>query len=71
MTIFDLAPAAVILPLMTAGLDFVFYRRPNVQRVVSLAAVVAVLVLEIGLLAASWSSGPVSVSLGGWGAPLG
>lgn len=71
MTIFDLAPAAVILPLMTAGLDFVFYRRPNVQRVVSLAAVVTVLVLEIGLLAASWSSGPVSVSLGGWGAPLG
>ena len=54
MTIFDLAPAAVILPLMTAGLDFVFYRRPNVQRVVSLAAVVAVALVPSGPLAEAW-----------------
>lgn len=71
MTVFQLAPAVVVLPLLAAGLAFACSRRPRWQPIISLAAMLVVLVLETALLAASWEHGPVSVSLGGWGAPEG
>ena len=71
MSIFDLAPAAIILPLLAAGLNFTLYRRPTAQRLISLIAIIVVLALESTLLIASWGSGPVSISLGGWAAPFG
>ncbi len=65
-----LVPLPVIIPLAGAGLAVTLTRHPNTQRVISLVALSAVLVVAGGLLVAA-SDGPLVVNVGGWAAPVG
>lgn len=65
-----LAPLPVVVPLFGAGLALAMYRRPRVQRIVSVAALTIVLGVAITLLIAA-DSGPVTVGVGSWAAPVG
>ena len=35
MSIVDIAPAAVVLPLLAAGASFTLYKHPNAQRLIN------------------------------------
>ena len=65
-----LVPLPVVLPLSGAGLTLALYRRPSVQRVVSVTTLVLVLAASAGLLVLA-DAGPVVVDVGGWAAPVG
>ncbi|WP_030015298.1 Na+/H+ antiporter subunit D [Curtobacterium sp. S6] len=71
MNVVELAPAAVVLPLLAAGLNFTLYKFPNAQRLLSIIAMIVILALEITLLISTWGTGPQAVTLGGWAAPFG
>lgn len=71
MNTVDLAPAAVVVPLLAAGANFTLFRHPNAQRLLSIIAMIATLCLESFLLISSWGTGPQSVTLGAWAAPFG
>lgn len=60
----------VLLPLLSAGLTLALYRRPKLQRVVSLATFVVVLAVSI-LLLVHVNSETLVLELGGWAAPVG
>ena len=67
----DLAPLAVMLPVLGAAVTFMLVRRPRAQITVTVSALVLTLVLDVLLLAAVWDTGVAAVHLGGWPAPLG
>ena len=67
----DLAPLAVMLPVLGAAVTFMLVRRPRAQVVVTVSALVLTLVLDALLLADVWDAGVAAVHLGGWPAPLG
>ncbi|MEU8282161.1 Na+/H+ antiporter subunit D [Micrococcus luteus] len=67
----DLAPLAVMLPVLGAAVTFMLVRRPRAQITVTVSALVLTLVLDALLLAAVWDTGIAAVHLGGWPAPLG
>ncbi|MCJ2194521.1 Na+/H+ antiporter subunit D [Kaistella montana] len=67
----DLAPLAVMLPVLGAAVTFMLVRRPRAQITVTVSALVLTLVLDALLLAAVWDTGTAAVHLGGWPAPLG
>ena len=67
----DLAPLAVMLPVLGAAVTFMLVRRPRAQITVTVSALVLTLVLDALLLAAVWDTGVAAVHLGGWPAPLG
>ncbi|NEC93092.1 Na+/H+ antiporter subunit D, partial [Streptomyces sp. SID12501] len=65
-----LVPLPVVLPLSGAGLTLALYRRPRVQRVVSLVTLTLVAVVAAALLVLA-DAGPVVVEIGDWAAPVG
>lgn len=65
-----LVPLPVIVPLFAAGLALALYRRPTVQRVVSVTALAVVLAAAVALLVGA-DSGPLVVDVGNWAAPVG
>jgi multicomponent Na+:H+ antiporter subunit D len=65
-----LVPLPVVLPLSAAGLTLALYRRPRLQRVVSVSTLVLVLVAAVGLLVLA-DDGPVTTEVGGWATPVG
>ena len=67
----SLAPLAVVLPILGAALTFALNRNPVAQRVVSIGLLALTLLLECWLLAAVWTTGTSSVTLGGWLPPFG
>ncbi|MCV7667865.1 Na+/H+ antiporter subunit D [Micrococcus luteus] len=67
----DLAPLAVMLPVLGAAVTFMLVRRPRAQITVTVSALVLTLVLDALLLASVWDTGVAAVHLGGWPAPLG
>ena len=67
----DLAPLAVMIPVLGAAVTFMLVRRPRAQITVTVSALVLTLVLDALLLAAVWDTGIAAVHLGGWPAPLG
>ena len=71
MTAASLLPLPVALPLVAAGLALALARRPRLQRIVTVAALSAVLVVDVVLLVAADRSGPIVAHVGGWAAPIG
>ncbi|WP_120520622.1 Na+/H+ antiporter subunit D [Arthrobacter celericrescens] len=67
----SLAPLAVVLPILGAALTFALNRNPVAQRTVSIGLLALTLLLECWLLAAVWTTGTSSVTLGGWLPPFG
>jgi len=63
-------PMPVVVPLFAAGLALAMYRRPNAQRVISVAALSIVLAASVTLLVVV-DDGPLVVDVGGWAAPVG
>ncbi len=61
----------VIIPLATAALSFLFWRKVYLQRVLSVAGATALLVVAILLLAVVRSEGIQVMQMGGWSAPFG
>ena len=67
----SLAPLAVVLPIVGAGLTFLLLRHPGAQRFFSVSTLSLTLAVELILLVTAWTSGPQSVSIGGWVPPFG
>ncbi|TQL02541.1 Na+/H+ antiporter subunit D [Cellulomonas sp. SLBN-39] len=65
-----LVPLPVVLPLSAAGLTLALYRRPRVQRVVTVVTLTAVLVVAAALLVLA-DGAPLVVEVGNWAAPVG
>ncbi|WP_273652659.1 Na+/H+ antiporter subunit D [Cellulomonas fimi] len=65
-----LVPLPVVVPLSAAGLALALYRRPTLQRVVSVVALTIVVVVSAALLVLA-DDGPLVVDVGGWAAPVG
>jgi multicomponent Na+:H+ antiporter subunit D len=66
-----LVPLVVLIPLVTAALALVFGRRPRLQRLISIIALSAVLVIGVLMLITVDRSGTLVVAVGGWPAPFG
>ncbi len=71
MNLTDLAPLAVLLPILGAALTFVLIRHSRAQRTVSIALLSLTLLLECLLLASVWNGGTTAVTIGGWMPPFG
>ena len=67
----NLVPLPVLLPLLGAALALAFRRSPRLQRVVSLAALAAVVVVAGILVWQTDANGPQVLWLGAWPEPLG
>ncbi|XNZ01573.1 Na+/H+ antiporter subunit D [Micrococcus luteus] len=67
----DLAPLAVLLPVLGAALTFTLVRRPRAQITLTILTLALTLVLNVGLLAVVWETGAAAVSVGGWVPPIG
>ncbi|GAA2743798.1 Na+/H+ antiporter subunit D [Terrabacter aerolatus] len=67
----DLVPLPVLLPLLGAALALAFRRSPRLQRIVSLAALAAVVVVAGILVWQTDAQGPQVLWLGAWQEPLG
>ncbi|NLE21681.1 MAG: Na+/H+ antiporter subunit D [Actinobacteria bacterium] len=65
-----LVPLPVVMPLLGAAVTLLMFRRPRVQRAVSIAVMTSTLAVAAALLALS-SAGPLVVAVGGWPVPLG
>ncbi|MEG3616297.1 Na+/H+ antiporter subunit D [Isoptericola haloaureus] len=65
-----LVPLPVLVPLFAAGLTLALHRYANVQRTISVVALVAATAASVGLVFAA-DGGPVVVDVGGWAAPVG
>ncbi|ROT32835.1 Na+/H+ antiporter subunit D [Micromonospora sp. HM5-17] len=66
-----LVPLPVVIPLFGAALTLVLARRPVAQRVISVAAVAAVLVVAVLLLWYAHFRRTAVIRVGAWPAPLG
>lgn len=71
MTLASLVALPVAIPLVSAGLALASVRRPRLQRLISVLALSAVLVVAVVLLVAVDRGGPLVVNVGGWAAPVG
>ncbi|BEL03088.1 Na+/H+ antiporter subunit D [Actinoplanes sichuanensis] len=65
-----LVPLPVIMPLLGAATTLLMFRRPRVQRAISVSVLTATLVVSAVLLVLS-ADGPLVVAVGGWPVPLG
>ncbi len=63
-------PLPVLIPLLSAGLALVVGRRPRLQQAISVAALVAALLVGIVLTLAT-IGGPIALDVGSWSAPIG
>ena len=61
----------VVLPLLTGILTLLLWSQPRIQRVISVAGTVALLLASLRLFSAVWTEGIQSVSIGNWPAPFG
>lgn len=67
-----LVPLPVLLPLCATGLSLAFGTRlKQLQRLISVAVLSAVLGLSVALMIAADTSGPLTVHLGDFAPPLG
>lgn len=66
-----LVPLVVIVPLAGAAIALILGKRPQLQRIVTVAALVVVLVIGAVMVGVVDSSGPLVVEVGGWAAPFG
>jgi len=66
-----LVPLVVIIPLLGAATALTLGRRPRAQRVVTVAALVAVLAVGAVMLYVVDTVGPLVMQVGGWAAPFG
>lgn len=68
----DLLPALPIaIPILVAAACLVAWRAPAVQRALALIGLGGLLVAAAALLAAVVRTGPITVAIGGWTAPVG
>ncbi|BCB89646.1 Na+/H+ antiporter subunit D [Phytohabitans suffuscus] len=65
-----LVPLPVVMPLLGAAVTLLMFRRPRIQRTVSVGVLTATLAVAVALLALA-RSGPLVVAVGGWPVPLG
>ncbi|ROQ00382.1 multisubunit sodium/proton antiporter MrpD subunit [Stella humosa] len=63
--------APLLLPLATAALTAILWRRPAAQRVISLGGAVLLLAAAVALLARTLSGGILTGQMGAWPAPFG
>jgi multicomponent Na+:H+ antiporter subunit D len=61
----------VVLPVMTGILTLLFWSRPRIQRVISVAGTVGLLIAALVLFETVWNDGIQAVSMGDWPAPFG
>lgn len=61
----------VVLPLVTGILTLFFWSHPRVQRFISVAGTIALLITALELFGTVWSDGIQSVAVGNWPAPFG
>jgi multicomponent Na+:H+ antiporter subunit D len=66
-----LIPLVVLIPILGAATALTQAKRPRLQTLIAVSALVAVLVIGILLLIAVDSSGALAVEIGGWDAPVG
>ncbi|MBY6349399.1 Na+/H+ antiporter subunit D [Rhodococcoides corynebacterioides] len=66
-----LIPLPVLIPLLAAALTLVLGRRPRAQRIITIAALVAVTAVSGLLLFLADRDGTTALQVGGWEAPLG
>lgn len=66
-----LIPMPVLIPAVTAGLALLFSRRPRVQQVLSMAALILLLILSVWLVYLVQDNGIHTVQVGGWNSPIG
>ncbi len=66
-----LIPMPVLIPAVTAGLALLFSRRPRLQQLLSIAALVLLLVLAVWLVYLVQVNGIHTVQVGGWNSPIG
>lgn len=67
----EFAPLAVLFPFFGAAFAFAFYRNQATQKAITLGTLILTVLLEIVLLAESWSGEAHAVHLAGWPAPFG
>ncbi|WP_072681262.1 Na+/H+ antiporter subunit D [Rhodococcoides corynebacterioides] len=66
-----LIPLPVLIPLLAAALTLVLGRRPRAQRIITIAALIAVTAVSGLLLFLADRDGTTALQVGGWEAPLG
>ena len=66
-----LLPVAIVLPMIGAGVTLVAGRRPRIQRVVSVGALSAQLVVELMMFVGLADQQVLVMHVGGWTAPFG
>ena len=66
-----LIPMPVLIPAVTAGVALLFSRRPRLQQLLSMAALVLLLVLSVWLVYLVQVHGIRTVQVGGWNSPIG
>ncbi|MCQ4120785.1 Na+/H+ antiporter subunit D [Rhodococcus tibetensis] len=66
-----LAPLPVLVPMLAAAATLVLGRRPRAQRVITLTALIAVLVVSALLLLLADRDGTTAIQVGGWDSPIG
>ncbi|MEU2006120.1 Na+/H+ antiporter subunit D [Rhodococcus sp. NPDC019627] len=66
-----LAPLPVLVPMLAAAATLVLGRRPRAQRVITLTALIAVLVVSALLLYLADRDGTTAIQVGGWDSPIG
>jgi len=71
VTVTDLVPMPVLLPLLGAALTLAFRRSPRLQRGVSIAVLAAVVAVAVILVWQTDVNGPQVLWLGAWQEPLG
>ena len=72
ISVVELAPLSVLLPILGAAIAFTLVRKPVSQVAVTLSTLAITLALEIWLLIDVWiHGGAEAVLLGGWEAPIG
>ncbi|MEQ8717930.1 MAG: Na+/H+ antiporter subunit D [Acidimicrobiales bacterium] len=61
----------IVIPLLAAGVSLALFRRPLLQRAMSVVVLSASLAASIAVLVRVAEQGFIVVDLGGWGAPVG
>ncbi|MBC7590141.1 MAG: Na+/H+ antiporter subunit D, partial [Salinibacterium sp.] len=66
-----LVPLVVIVPLVGAATALILSKRPHLQRLVAIVALIIVLIIGVVLLYTVDTQGPLAMEDGGWAAPFG